>query len=565
MRHFFPPLRLLLRKPNLAAFVLLPPPFAPQVLCYRPVVVQEVSQGLALFRARLRGGDQEASKPKARQTHPTAREAGEELDTMKSDFIGGGIAVAASVLSIFGVNLQKYSHDKEELRAVQRPYTMRPIWWVGMICVVAASLGDFLGLAFAAQTLVASLGGGTTILGNALMSRFWLKQSLYITDIVGVTLVTIGVVVLALASEEDETHYQMDQIYQLMEAAPFILYCFITTAFVMTLYLRVRRSKAPALRLGSQDKDGVDARVEDLQEKKRELAALEAEKKKKKSGEEGKEDEDRKGEPQQRSALMSPFPSPIFGDRLSLALSPRLPGEEDDNLEDDEAVAKKLALRGKLDDAEIEKHTLIIDPKLPLYWAAISGTVGAQSVLLAKCVVEMISSTINGDNQFVYFGTYVLCAGMAATLLTQTHTLNMATMTGDTMSSYPVFQAFWITMSNISGVVFFQHAHNFTQTQWVMFPTALLLVFIGIYLISKHEKFGNRVKYEVAMPISLSSPRQHDIVAQSFVFRVLTPQRLQENDYSSSTESTDGEQDLELQERQRLSPRRGARKDVEVV
>ncbi|POM57747.1 membrane protein [Phytophthora palmivora] len=443
---------------------------------------------------------------------------------MKSDFLGGAIAVISSFLSIFGVNLQKYDHVREEQRVVPRPYVQRPIWWVGMICVVSASLGDFLALGFAPQTLVASLGGGSTILGNCLMSHFWLKQSLYLTDIVGVAFVSLGVVVLAAASEEDEGHYQMDQIYALMEAAPFILYALITTAFVMTLYMRARRSKAPALRVAT-DKD--DARVDDVQEKKRELAA------KKKTSEESPALD----EPKHKGAMMSPFPSPIFGDHLSLSpMGKRLPGEEDDHLEEIELSSLKI---GKYDESEIEKHTLIIDPKLPLYWAAISGTIGGQSVLLAKCVVELISSTVSGDNQFQYFGTYVLCAGMAGTLLTQTHTLNLATMTGDTMSSYPVFQGFWITMSNISGVVFFQQAHSFTKTQWIMFPAAILLVALGIYLVSKHEKFGNFVKYSIAMPISLSSPRQHDIVAQSFVFRVSTPQKLHEEDYASSTESSD--------------------------
>ncbi|GMF17219.1 unnamed protein product [Phytophthora lilii] len=450
---------------------------------------------------------------------------------MKSDFIGGAIAIVSAFLSIFGVNLQKYSHDKEELRAVQRPYTMRPIWWVGMICVVAASLGDFLALGFAPQTLVASLGGGSTILGNCLMSHFWLKQSLYLTDIVGVAFVSLGVVVLAAASEEDEGHYQMDQIYTLMEAAPFILYALLTTAFVMTLYMRARRSKAPALRVAITDKD--DAKVDDVQEKKRQLAA------KKQDAHKNSEASPALDEPKssrQQGAMMSPFPSPIFGDHLSLSpMGKRLPGEEDDHLEEIELSSLKI---GKYDESEIEKHTLIIDPKLPLYWAAISGTIGGQSVLLAKCVVELISSTVSGDNQFKYFGTYVLVAGMAGTLLTQTHTLNLATMSGDTMSSYPVFQGFWITMSNISGVVFFQQAHNFTRTQWIMFPLAILCVAIGIYLVSKHEKFGNFVKYSIAMPISLSSPRQHDIVAQSFVFRVSTPQKLHEEDYASSTESS---------------------------
>lgn len=176
-------------------------------------------------------------------------------------------------------------------------------------------------------------------------------------------------------------------------------------------------------------------------------------------------------------------------------------------------------------EGEIEKHTY-----LPLYWAAISGTIGAQSVLLAKCVMELIWATVDGENQFKFFGTYVLLAGMVATLLTQTHALNMATMHGDTMSTFPVFQAFWIGMSNISGIVFFQQAHNFNQTQWIMFPSALVLVMTGIYLISKHEKFGSSVKYSVALPISLGSPRQHNIVAQSFVFQTMTPQRVQEEE-----------------------------------
>lgn len=463
---------------------------------------------------------------------------------MKSDFLGGAIAVVASILSIFGVNLQKYSHDKEALRAVQRPYTMRPIWWVGMICVVLASFGDFAALAFAPQTLVASLGGGSTILGNCLMSHFWLKQSLYLTDIVGVALVTAGVVVLAAASEEESNHYQMDEIYEFMEAPSFILFALITTAFCMTLFMRARRSKAPALRVASTDKE--DAKVDDIQEKKRELAKKQQEQK---NAEDSPALEEPKGHA--RSAMMSPFPSPIFGDKLSLSpLSHALPGEEDDHLDEIELTSLKI---GKYDESEIEKHTLIIDPKLPLYWAAISGTIGAMSVLLAKCVVEMITSTISGDNQFKYFGTYVLCLGMAATLLTQTHTLNLATMSGDTMSSYPVFQAFWISFSNISGVVFFQQAHNFTQTQWIMFPMAIGFVMMGIFLVAKHEKFGNSIKYSIAMPISLSSPRQHDIVAQSFVFRVSTPQKLHDDEYASSTESSSD------------SPDEHSRKELEVV
>lgn len=475
---------------------------------------------------------------------------------MKSDLIGGAIAVAAAFASIFGVNLQKYSHDREELRAVQRPYHLRPLWWVGMVCVVGASLGDFLALGFAPQTLVASLGGGSTILGNCLMSRFWLKQALYITDIVGVALVTLGVVTLAAASVSEDGHYKMDQIYALMEAAPFILYCMVTTAFVMTLYLRVRRSKAPALRVAASTTTS-SATATTTPTPSETVAthpeSVRLEPLPKKPNHDDKDDEPSSSSSSSskpvrslstttRALAMSPFPSPVYGETISLSPT-RLAGEEDDP--SDESDACEPVKKARKLEGEIEKHTLIIDPKLPLYWAAISGTIGAQSMLLAKCVAEMISSTLSGENQFVFFGTYVIIGAMVATLLTQTHTLNLATMSGDTMSAYPVFQAFWISMSNISGIVFFQQSSEFTSTQWMLFPTAIVLVVVGMWLIAKHEKFGNRVKYSVAMPISLSSPRQHDIVAQSFVFRVSTPQRLQdEDDFEPSNQRRRGSVDV---------------------
>lgn len=481
---------------------------------------------------------------------------------MNDDFIGGLIAVVAAFASIFGVNLQKYSHSREATRAVQRPYHLRPLWWVGMICVVSASLGDFLALGFAPQTLVASLGGGSTILGNCLLSRFWLKQALYITDIVGVLFVTLGVITLAAASVSEPGHYKMDKIYQLMQAAPFILYCLITTAFVMTLYLRVRRSKAPALRVAAtssattipMDENKTtttttttmthpeSVRLQPLSKPTTEPESTPTDDETQSSSGSSTTSEPPAVKPSPaaaRSALMSPFPSPIYGETLSM--SPAcLAGEEDDPTDDDmeysvddtSGTIQILKKPKRHHEGEIEKHTLIIDPKLPLYWAAISGTIGAQSMLLAKCVAEMISSTIQGDNQFVYFGTYVIVGAMVATLLSQTHTMNRAIESGDTMSAYPVFQAFWISMSNISGIVFFQQTSEFTSTQWTLFPTAIVFVILGMTLIAKHEKFGNRVKYSIAMPISLSSPRQHDIVAQSFVFRVLTPQRqLAEEDF----------------------------------
>lgn len=122
--------------------------------------------------------------------------------------------------------------------------------------------------------------------------------------------------------------------------------------------------------------------------------------------------------------------------------------------------------------------------------------------------MELIVTTIRGENQFIYVGTYIFLVGCICCLLTQTHTLNLSTMHGDTMSTFPVFQAFWIgvyiqspsflsplslcitrsrilhrdpslhllllhQVSNVNAIVYFQQASSFSAVQWVLFPTAL--------------------------------------------------------------------------------------------
>jgi multidrug transporter EmrE-like cation transporter len=432
---------------------------------------------------------------------------------MKSDFLGATIAISAAIGSNLGVNIQKRSHDQEELRPkhLQRPYTHRPFWWLGMCLVIFGSLGDLFALGFAPQTLVASLGGGSTVVANVLFAHFWLKQSLYFTDLIGVALVSTGVVILALSSSP-EGKYSVSELFKLMYAPGFIVYVILTALFCVSLVLRVRRSTSPALRV-------VDITDE---VRKKELAELERSVREAEVEENRALESTRSKMSHEGHSVMSPFPSPVRGDADDTS---NMLVKAVESLGDE---SKETSKTGKI--LTSQKHTLVIDKHLPLYWAALSGTMGAQSVLLAKMVMELIVMSFEETNQFVYPGTWILLAAMITALLSQTHALNMATMAGDTMSTFPVFQAFWISMSNISGIIFFQQAHGFTKTQWCMFPIALVIVMVGIILIAKHEKMGNHVKYSVAMPLQLSSPRQHDVVAQSFLFKELTPQMAAEND-----------------------------------
>jgi xanthine/uracil permease len=118
--------------------------------------------------------------------------------------------------------------QEEELPAFQRRvYYTRPVWIIGMVLIVLGAIGDFEALgyvingsvlrgdkdlisfdliwnSFAPQALVASVGGGCTVLANVFFAHLWLGQNLTITDVVGTILIIIGVVLSTVVNEPDD-------------------------------------------------------------------------------------------------------------------------------------------------------------------------------------------------------------------------------------------------------------------------------------------------------------------------------------------------------------------------
>ncbi|KAI9910830.1 hypothetical protein PsorP6_010237 [Peronosclerospora sorghi] len=123
---------------------------------------------------------------------------------------------------------------------------------------------------------------------------------------------------------------------------------------------------------------------------------------------------------------------------------------------------------------------------IPFLYATASGIFGSFSVLLAKCASILLILTLSGENQFVYFTTYLFMGGMVCTLALQTDLLNRAIMAGDTLSVFPMFQCFWIGSSVIGGVVFYGKYTRFSLFDWISLPVALAFIIIGIYLLAKH-------------------------------------------------------------------------------
>lgn len=310
----------------------------------------------------------------------------DDIDTEQGKWIGLIIIIVSAVLSNLGVNVQKLSHDREEVKPVleQQTYYLRPLWLTGFVLVFLGAIGDFEALGFAPQALVAAVGGGFTVLANVFFAHLWLGQVLTKADVVGTLFIIIGIVLSTVANQPDEQLSLVELEKQFFQLG-FLIYL-----GVMTIVL------------GS-----------------------------------------------------------IFGQIGAILRLPRALHES--------------------------KYRL-----LPFMYATASGIFGSFSVLMAKCASILLILTLSGENQFVYFTTYLFMGGMVCTLLLQTDLLNRAIMEGDTLSVFPMFQCFWIGSSVVGGVVFYEKYTHFTLFDWICLPIALAFIIMGIYLLAKHgEGDGN--------------------------------------------------------------------------
>ncbi|CCI41854.1 unnamed protein product [Albugo candida] len=363
---------------------------------------------------------------------------------MSFELFGASLAIIASIISNFGVNVQKYSHSKEAIRGVeyQRPYFRRPVWWLGLFLVSIGSLGDFTAFGFATQSLVAAVGGGTTLLTNVVTAHFLNKELLHSTDIIGISFVIFGVVIIAILAEPDE-EYSLPALEK--RFAQFVVYVVIVVVSIVCILATIKGSVPNRLknqiyasrRRQKQLIKHLIFRLSCMEQRVCDLEVVH-----KQSTQFVQPSERRFTEPLYKS-------EPIF----------------DFN----------------------EQEELINSARVPYYYAICSGIVGAISVLLAKCSALMIRLTIKGENQFRFGLTYVFMGGMLICIMIQTHFLNIATSLGDIMTVFPIFQACWIIFSVIGGAIFYKSNSDIRIEECVWYPAALLSILIGVTFLVQHR------------------------------------------------------------------------------
>ena len=123
----------------------------------------------------------------------------------------------------------------------------------------------------------------------------------------------------------------------------------------------------------------------------------------------------------------------------------------------------------------------------PFCYCALSGLLGAQSVLFGKMVSELISTSIQGDNQLLSVFPYIFLVCMLAFVFSQLHFLALALTYFDALYCVPIFQCFFILTSTIGGAAFFEEFASFTVLQMIVFPVGIATTLLGVFLLAQRD------------------------------------------------------------------------------
>jgi len=303
-------------------------------------------------------------------------------------YVGVILSVVFSILSNFGVNVQKYSFNFEgtKPKAEQRSYLWQPLWAGGLVMVASGAVGDMVALGFAAQSLVTPVGGATMV-ANVFFAYFWLGETLSIRDIVATLMIIGGILIITIFGNKEDACYTVQELMHMYHSDDVMVYASGFIVAMAIVFMITARAERKRLKYG---------------------------------------------------------PS-----------SPRY-----------------LKLWQKI-------HRF--------GYPCLSGMVGAQDVLFAKSVAELIKSSVKGTNQFIYYETWALLFLMITFCLLQLHFLAKGLEKFDAVYIIPVFQCFFISGSILCGAVYFKEFEKFTLAQILSFSIGILVTLVGVVVLSTRK------------------------------------------------------------------------------
>jgi len=152
-------------------------------------------------------------------------------------------SLAFSFGGTIGVNLQKWSMNKEEKLKNPRPHYRQPWWLVGFVIQIFDAGGDFVFIGLAPQSLLAPLGALGLGFNLIVAPIFHPEERVTRGVLVATAWIYVGTILAVLFAPETAPDYDLKQLVDLVTTPMFIFYAMLCIGFQLGWTLHGKRQK----------------------------------------------------------------------------------------------------------------------------------------------------------------------------------------------------------------------------------------------------------------------------------------------------------------------------------
>eukprot|EP00292_Cryptomonas_paramecium_P007245 CAMPEP_0113673586 /NCGR_PEP_ID=MMETSP0038_2-20120614/6939_1 /TAXON_ID=2898 /ORGANISM="Cryptomonas paramecium" /LENGTH=437 /DNA_ID=CAMNT_0000590059 /DNA_START=205 /DNA_END=1518 /DNA_ORIENTATION=- /assembly_acc=CAM_ASM_000170 len=161
-----------------------------------------------------------------------------------AELTGIALSLSGNVLISASLNLQKYSHNKNQAEnGGTKPYWEMPLWWCSFVLMVFGETGNFLAYAYAPATVVAPLGA-VSVISNCVLAHYVLKENINRRNMLGVAMALVGAVLIVCYAPSSDKDLTMALLEEYMSEAVFVVFVIgivVALGFLLQLPDRLKK------------------------------------------------------------------------------------------------------------------------------------------------------------------------------------------------------------------------------------------------------------------------------------------------------------------------------------
>ncbi|XP_073159327.1 probable magnesium transporter NIPA6 [Henckelia pumila] len=115
-------------------------------------------------------------------------------------------------------------------------YLLEPLWWAGMITMIAGEVANFVAYIYAPAVLVTPLGALSIII-SAFLAHFMLKERLQKLGVLGCVTCIVGSIIIVIHAPQERTPSSVQEVWLLATQPAFMIYVAATVSMVLVLML----------------------------------------------------------------------------------------------------------------------------------------------------------------------------------------------------------------------------------------------------------------------------------------------------------------------------------------